>query len=420
MGHLRDRPLRPRRGESVRRGGTGRPFLAGRPDVLDIPGFYDGDGIYRIRFMPDALGQWRYSTRSNRPELDGHTGTMTCVPPGPGNHGPVRVHDRYHWAYADGTPYYLLGTTIYNWVHRDEPLQERTLATLRAHRFNKVRFCIPPKSYAYRHPEPAFHPWPRQGGNAFDRTRFDPRFFRNFERRLGDLKQMGIVAELILFHIYDRWGHRAMSPEQDEAYLRYVIARLAAFRNVWWTLANEYELFHNVNITKDWDHIGRMLQRLDPYDRPRSNHNHTHWYDASKPWVTHANLQYGRPDDHPPDTLLQPDHQGPRAVRQAGRHGRVSLRGRSTAIMSMVMVRPFHADGVHHGLGGRRGTIRVEHVRPRPVDPAGGVVVGHVVRGLDQVAHVAAGLVQDLLQLLEDVLRLRLAAAGTRAYWPEM
>jgi hypothetical protein len=270
--------------------------------VLDIPGFYDGDGIYRIRFMPDALGQWRYSTRSNRPELDGHTGTMTCVPPGPGNHGPVRVHDRYHWVHADGTPYYLLGTTIYNWVHRDEPLQERTLATLRAHRFNKVRFCIPPKSYAYRHPEPAFHPWPRQG-NAFDRTRFDPRFFRNFERRLGDLKEMGIVAELILFHIYDRWGHRAMSPEQDEAYLRYTIARLAAFRNVWWTLANEYELFRNVDIEKDWDHIGRRVQRLDPYDRPRSNHNHTYWYDASKPWVTYANLHYGRPDDHPPDTL---------------------------------------------------------------------------------------------------------------------
>ncbi len=26
---------------------------------------------YRIRFMPDALGSWRYSTRSNRSELDG-------------------------------------------------------------------------------------------------------------------------------------------------------------------------------------------------------------------------------------------------------------------------------------------------------------------------------------------------------------
>lgn len=270
---------------------------------IDVPGFYDGEGVYRIRFMPDALGEWHYETRSNHAELNGRTGALICVQPGPGNHGPVRVSDRFHWRFADGTPYYLLGTTIYNWIHRSEELQEQTLATLQKHAFNKVRFVIPPKSYRYNHPEPRFHPWPRQNSNQFDRTRFDPKFFHNFERRLGELKEMGIIAELILFHIYDRWGHRALSPEEDEAYLRYVIARLSAFRNVWWTLANEYELFQNVDIEKDWDRIGQMIQELDPYDRPRSNHNHTYWFDAGKPWVTYANLHYGREDPHPADTL---------------------------------------------------------------------------------------------------------------------
>ncbi len=28
----------------------------------EIEGFYDGQGIYRIRFMPDTLGQWHYTT----------------------------------------------------------------------------------------------------------------------------------------------------------------------------------------------------------------------------------------------------------------------------------------------------------------------------------------------------------------------
>ena len=34
-------------------------------------GFYDGDGIYKIRFMPDATGEWTYTTKSNRAELNG-------------------------------------------------------------------------------------------------------------------------------------------------------------------------------------------------------------------------------------------------------------------------------------------------------------------------------------------------------------
>lgn len=58
---------------------TGKPFLEvdlsarfSRGDrALTVSGFYDGDGDYRIRFMPDQQGRWRYETRSNRPELDG-------------------------------------------------------------------------------------------------------------------------------------------------------------------------------------------------------------------------------------------------------------------------------------------------------------------------------------------------------------
>src|SRR5215510_2696398 len=41
---------------------------------LEVPGFYDGDGLYRIRFMPETQGQWRYETKANRWELTGKTG----------------------------------------------------------------------------------------------------------------------------------------------------------------------------------------------------------------------------------------------------------------------------------------------------------------------------------------------------------
>ena len=37
----------------------------------EVPGFYDGDGIYRIRFSPAVLGIWRWQTASNVEPLDG-------------------------------------------------------------------------------------------------------------------------------------------------------------------------------------------------------------------------------------------------------------------------------------------------------------------------------------------------------------
>lgn len=36
-----------------------------RNRVLDVDGFYDGQGSYKTRFMPDELGQWTYTTYSN-------------------------------------------------------------------------------------------------------------------------------------------------------------------------------------------------------------------------------------------------------------------------------------------------------------------------------------------------------------------
>jgi hypothetical protein len=39
-----------------------------------VPGFYDGEGNYRVRFMPEKQGAWKYTTVSSAPKLDGKTG----------------------------------------------------------------------------------------------------------------------------------------------------------------------------------------------------------------------------------------------------------------------------------------------------------------------------------------------------------
>jgi hypothetical protein len=51
-------------------------FALGHRTVA-VDGFYDGDGSYKIRFMPDAEGEWSYTTASGAAALDGLKGTVS-------------------------------------------------------------------------------------------------------------------------------------------------------------------------------------------------------------------------------------------------------------------------------------------------------------------------------------------------------
>jgi hypothetical protein len=264
--------------------------------VIQTDGFYDGDGVYRLRFMPDQTGVWRFVTQSNCQVLHGHSGEFVCVEPSPGNHGPVRVKDHYLFAYEDGKSYIPFGTTCYHWTHNgDERLEELTLQTLKESPFNKIRMCmlptrnmhVPALAYAGTCPEDV------------DKTKFNPSFFAHLEQRIEDLMQLGIEADLVLFHPYDKgyWGLDSMDAETDCKYLRYVIARLAAYRNVWWSLSNEFD-FNKYKTVDDWDRLIQFVQRTDPYQHLRSIHNGTKMYksstlyDFSKPWITHQSIQH--------------------------------------------------------------------------------------------------------------------------------
>ena len=63
---------------------------------------------------------------------------------------------------------------------------------------------------------------------------------QHLEQRVGQLRSLGIEADVILFDPYDkgRWGFDRMDAATDDRYIRYIVARLGAYRNVWWSLAN--------------------------------------------------------------------------------------------------------------------------------------------------------------------------------------
>lgn len=272
---------------------------------IETKGFYKGGGIYGVRFMPQEEGSWSYQIRSNDPDLNGATGTFICTPALAGNHGRVclkkdvcpkkevnfyETEDEFHFAYEDGTRFQPFGTTCYAWINQAEEVQEKTLRSLAKAPFNKIRMCIFPKFYTYNTEDPERYPFLGNARDGFDLTSFDPVFFENLEKRIKELDALGIEADIILLHPYDRWGFSKMTREQDIFYLTYVVRRLCHFKNVWWSLANEYDLMPHKTV-EDWEAYARVVMGNDPYGHLRSIHNCIPLYDHNRSWITHVSVQ---------------------------------------------------------------------------------------------------------------------------------
>jgi hypothetical protein len=273
-----------------------------------VQGFYDGEGLYKVRFMPFFVEPYSFKVFGSFSK-ETFTGDFTVTEAQDGNHGPVRVANTFHFAYEDGRQYYPVGTTCYVWELQSKALQEQTLNTLKEGVFNKIRFCIFPKHYDYNLNEPRSYPYVgtpcdssflnsenfneyngRAEGNDWDLHRFNVEHFQHIEQTILKLQELGIEADLIVMHPYDRWGFSMMSVEEDDLYWKYVLARFSALRNVWWSLANEYDLLFTKTL-QDWERYASLICRFDPYNHLRSIHNCRSFYDHTKPWITHCSIQ---------------------------------------------------------------------------------------------------------------------------------
>ncbi|MBX5132375.1 DUF4038 domain-containing protein [Rhizobium lentis] len=258
-----------------------------------VTGFHDGGEDYVLRFMPDTVGDWTFTTSSSVAELDGRSGSLTVTAAREGVHGAVRVRNRFHFAYDDGTSYYPFGTTCYAWTHQPLEMQERTLASLETSGFNKIRMAVFPKDYPFNTNDPLQPMFMEREDGSLDFDRPNPAAFTHLEKQIACLGEHGIEADLILFHPYDRWGYATMSEEQNLRYVEYAAARLSAFRNIWWALANEYDFLLDTIPVQTWDRFCHLLEENDHVQHLRSIHNgeQTMNFDHRKPWITHVCIQ---------------------------------------------------------------------------------------------------------------------------------
>jgi hypothetical protein len=253
---------------------------SGKTRIVD--GFYDGGETWRLRFAPDEAGEWTYLLRGEGVEvLD--RGRLRCT--AAKGHGFVGLHPEnpYAFARADGTPFFPMGDTCYG-LYDDSSitpeLRGEYLQTRRAQRFNFVRMSVGHSEYRAA-ADPAYWAW---GGTPArpDLDRLNPVFFRGLDGLFRDLRARGMNVELILLNFYRKpfTDPSLWTPVRERRWLRYVIARYAAFDNLFmWTLANEYETHPDGQYRLDFPgdvewakETARFVKANDPYRHPVTVH----------------------------------------------------------------------------------------------------------------------------------------------------
>ncbi len=251
-----------------------------------VSGFYAGEGRYEVRFLPQETGLVTWKVTG----LFTDAGAEECVSCLDGVHHGVVKPDHTALRYEDGTICRTFGTTVYAMMHQPKELISQTVETMVASPFNKIRTCVFPKHYVFNENEPPYFAFERKEDGTFDLHRPCMPFWDAMDEMLRTFGEHQIQVDLILFHPYDCWGFSKMTREQYMPYLTYLLARLAAYPNVWWSLANEYDCM-NAFSREDWECIENYISRTDVYGHMLSCHYMLEPYDYSRKNITHCSVQ---------------------------------------------------------------------------------------------------------------------------------
>jgi len=241
-------------------------FISPTGKELRLSGFWDGGKIWKVRFAPTEPGIWRYRTESNDPALV-VSGRFNALPSN--RRGFVRASKTrpYGFEYSDGTPFLLMGDTIWDGMSFGVGFETRfkPYINLRvSQHFNAYHAIVVHNRYDYQSNEGG-PPYAHSDGIR-DYNSLYPDYFKWADKRVAYADSMGVVS--ILFF---SWAAeiRHMSTEQYRRLALYLVARYAAY-NVFWILAGDYQAyFYQPDLYRQ---IGQAVAAADPYDHPISIH----------------------------------------------------------------------------------------------------------------------------------------------------
>lgn len=260
---------------------------------MTLPGFYDGENSWKVRFAPTKEGEWTLTTHSDVLELDNQQIKLECISNKNNKvHGGLVVDpaNPHHFIYEDGTKFFPIGYEA-NWLFAmDMDATNQTLPTLHpfldklsASGFNLINMNVWAYDTNWRLGKtegadlgpPLLFPW--EGTNESPNfKKFNLKYWQHFDRVIDAMNQRGMNAYLYL-KVYNKLANWPQNNSfEDDRYFRWVIARYAAYPNVIWSLAKEAQYEKSTSYK-----VGRLkfIRATDAYKRLLTVHDDKLTYD---------------------------------------------------------------------------------------------------------------------------------------------
>ncbi|HEX5759575.1 MAG TPA: DUF4038 domain-containing protein [Thermoanaerobaculia bacterium] len=244
---------------------------------------------YKFRLAVTVAGSWSYTVSSGESGLNLTTPTPVnlseCRTPVTPLRGFLRrdaakplsfVWDDGQHAFIWGQTYYQLVnnarceldnslgiscTELYNW--------RASIDNTKTRRMSKVRLLIAPWIALGRGSGTgsdytgASGPYLRTSGGTgpFDRSQLDHNHWKALDTVIRYLYDKGMIAELILFRDFTGTNDAQVGTlDEDKRFVGYAVARYAAFPNVVWSLANEWQNAHATPNPSHWNALGACVR----------------------------------------------------------------------------------------------------------------------------------------------------------------
>ena len=265
-------------------------FTAPSGAARTMPAFYDGDGVWKLRFNPGEAGQWQVqlSSRPRNPDFELQIGFSVADSDSRG-FLKATPGDAWGFRFENGEAVFISGDTTYD-LFAMEYCGGGAGAFLRRRkaqgfnlfrtRLTTSRFHLPDGHFEWQNKSC----WPWGGSTTLPRfDLFNLDYFHSVDETIRTGEELGIGFEMIM----EGWGNEFpfnsrqwFTAEWEALWMRYLIARYDAYACVWfWTPLNEYEYYPN----GDWHwtptadrwalRIGRWIKETAPHGHVLSMHN---------------------------------------------------------------------------------------------------------------------------------------------------
>lgn len=285
---------------------------SGPENAKTVWAFHDGQDTWRARVYLNETGEWTWVSKCESDAgLNGKSGIFRCEPSQ--LRGRLLVHSKnpHHWMTEDGRWFLNLNDTAYFWlcpydavgkpVTDDDAhnyvrdVADRGITSLRSF------LSVGPAGFMESRVN-LTDPWRDAYFTDESMTKLQLSQFQIADQRLRWLldNYPDVYIQVVLFPMGCRYANdqvvwQTFSPLQKERLMRHIIARYAAYPQVFWLVVNDVHYGPKYPLNNAFAReVGEFFERHDPWRHPFST-GHARTVEFAFPdedWVTYFHLEH--------------------------------------------------------------------------------------------------------------------------------